>query len=157
MPVLFFVFVSGFASDFASDLVPGLVSGFAADFFSDRRRGVFPRLLLPLPLRFSGFYQLIHRLLHRFHRFAVDRRFTAFSTFSVAVVVPCFFSAVFTVFSDTFFSAFWAVFVVFFAFTASSVFPAGFPFFPVFFSVAAFAAVFAFALLLLAAPVSGFV
>ena len=63
-------------------------------------------------------------------------------------------------FCDTFSSALWAVFVVFFAFTAftaSSVFPAGFPFFPVFFSAAAFAAVFAFALLLLAAPVSGFV
>ena len=34
MPVLFFVFVSGFASDFASDLVSGFVSGFVAGFFS---------------------------------------------------------------------------------------------------------------------------
>ena len=71
MPVLFFVFVSGFASDFASDLVSGFVAGFFSG--SAAARYFFHGFCCLCRCGFSGFHQLVHRLLYRFHRFAVDR------------------------------------------------------------------------------------
>lgn len=129
--------------------------------FPDRRlRGIFHGFCCLCRCGFSGFHQLVHRLLYRFHRFAVDRLLYGFLHLLCRSRSSLLFLCGFHRFFRYLFLCFWAVFVVFFAFTAftaSSVFPAGFPFFPVFFSAAAFAAVFAFALLLLAAPVSGFV
>ena len=73
MPVLFFVFVSGFASDFASDLV----SGFPAlqpVFSGSASARYFPTAFAASAAAdFPAFHQLVHRLLYRFHRFAVDR------------------------------------------------------------------------------------